>query len=176
MHSWGDENVDWNGISNAAEYIARRLRRLGRVGVRDYKEKYGTVRVYCSLGWYSLHSITHPGYVYSQYPQWLWKLDCHYGRYITRPLNWLVIPYHKWLYLDTYRRAVRKWPHLRREILSACDWPELLSSLGFHSIRTGPNSFCTLLDWAPNDTQFSIEVNWRTEKPDDGEASNNGGS
>lgn len=129
MHDWGDDNVDWNGINNAARYIAEGLVKWGRVNVRDYKEKYGTVRIYCSLGWYGLHSITHPRHVYSRYPKWLWSLDCHYGRYLVRPLNWLVIPYHKFLYRKLYRNAVQKWPHLMVEILSAADFHELLEDV-----------------------------------------------
>jgi hypothetical protein len=129
MHDWSDRNVDWKGISDAARYIAEYLVRWGRVGVRDYKEKYGTVRVYCSLGWYQFHSITHPRAAYSRYPPWLWRLDCRYGWRIFRPVNWLVIPFHKWLYRRAYRNAVRKWPHLREEILRAADFDELLRGL-----------------------------------------------
>jgi hypothetical protein len=46
MHRWGDANVDWQGINNAAEFIAIQLRRWGRIHVLDAKEKWGTVRVY----------------------------------------------------------------------------------------------------------------------------------
>lgn len=129
MHNWGDESVDWDGIYGAARFIAARLRRY-RVNVRDYKEKYGTVRVYCSLGWSQLHSITHPGHVWCRYPKWLWILDCRYGsRIIPFLCNWAVIPFHCWLYRDTYRRAVEKWPHLRDEIVTAADFHELLEGL-----------------------------------------------
>lgn len=129
MHSWGEEGVDWPGISDAAAFIAVYLRRWGRVDVRDYKEKFGTVRVYCSLGWHQLHSITHPGYCYSRYPQWLWKLDCYHGWKIARVLNVVVVPFHRWLYRRAYRLAVEKWPHLRKEILNGADWREILQGL-----------------------------------------------
>lgn len=126
MHDWGDDKVDWKGIGDSAEYIATNLVRWGLVNVRDWKEKFGTVRIYCSLGWYQFHSITHPRHVWGRYPKWLWALDCKYGSKIVRPLNWIVIPYHKWLYRRLYRNAVRKWPHLMEEILSAADFDELL--------------------------------------------------
>lgn len=61
MHTWGDEGVDWDGINDAAEFIGTELKRRARIGVTQYKEKFGTVRVYCSLGWYNLHSIIYPG-------------------------------------------------------------------------------------------------------------------
>ncbi len=129
MHLWGDETVDWAGISAAARFIGTNLVRWGRINVRDYKEKYGTVRVYCDLGWYQFHSITHPSYCYSQYPKWLWSLDCRYGWRLIRPLNWIAVPYHKWLYRRVYRLAVRRWPHLTAEILACADYHELLVGL-----------------------------------------------
>ena len=129
MHRWGDENVDWEGIDAAARFIGERLRRWGRVGVHQYKEKWGEVRVYCSFGWSQVHDITHPGHAYGRYPKWLWRLDCRLGWLLARPLNWLVLPFHKWLYRRTYRQAVKRWPHLRDEILCAADWPELLQEI-----------------------------------------------
>ena len=129
MHSWGDEGVDWKGINDAAHYIATFLVRWGRVSVRDYKEKYGTVRVYCSLGWSQFHSITHPRHCFARYPRWLWSLDCRHGSRILRPLSRLVVPFHCWLYRQAYKRAVTRWPHLRREILAAADFSELLKGL-----------------------------------------------
>lgn len=129
MHIWGEEGVDWEGISAAAAYIGEGLRKWGRVNVVQYKEKYGTVRVYCSLGWWQIHAITHPGYAASQYPHWLWALDCKFGSLICRALNYIVIPYHKWLYRRYYRMAVQKWPHLRHEIICVADYPDLLDML-----------------------------------------------
>lgn len=128
-HHWGEDGVDWSGISDAARFIGEYLVRWGRVGVRDWKEKFGTVRVYCSLGWHQFHSITHPRYQYSRYPQWLWSLDCRYGWRILWPVNRLVVPFHKWLYRRAYRLAVKKYPHLREEILSGADYSELLEGL-----------------------------------------------
>ena len=47
MHEWGDKDVDWDGINDAAEFIADRLTDHFEHWVQQYKEKYGTVRVYC---------------------------------------------------------------------------------------------------------------------------------
>lgn len=119
-------SVDLQEIEDAAAFIARGLR-AWRISVSDYKEKWGTVRVYCRLGWYQFHDITHPGYHYSRYPAWLWNLDCRYsGSWIYTVLNWVVIPIHSLVYGWMYHRAVRRWPHLRREILSCADYRELL--------------------------------------------------
>jgi len=129
MHLWGDEDVDWAGINDAASYIAHYLLRYGRINVRDYKEKYGTVRIYCSLGWHQFHSVTHPRYCYGQYPKWLWSLDCRFGSKVIAPFNRIVIPYHAWLYRRAYKKAIKKWPHLIKEITVAADFPELLKGL-----------------------------------------------
>jgi len=127
MHHWGDK-VDWKGINEAAEYIGTSLTKYGRMRA-DYKEKWGTVRVYVDLGWSQIHSITHPRYHYGQYPKWLWNLDCNYGHYITRVLNLVAVPYHTFLYRMFYTRAVRKWPHLAKEIVYGADHWEILSKL-----------------------------------------------
>ena len=129
MHSWGDEGVDWKGIDDAAEFIGVNLRRWGRVNVRQYKEKFGTVRVYCSFGWHKFHNITHPGWCRGQYPDWLWHLDCDIGSLVIKPINYVIVPYQRWLYRLFYRIAVKKWPHLRREILCAADYSDLLKGL-----------------------------------------------
>jgi hypothetical protein len=147
MHRWGDEGVDWKGISDAANYIGKFLRRWGRVSVTQTKEKYGTARVYCAFGWYQIHSITHPGYVYSRYPRWLWRLDCYYGNYLTRPLNYLAVPFQKWLYRIAYQRALRKWPHLAGEILMGADFIELLMGLDPRLIREKDADGLTAITW-----------------------------
>ncbi len=129
MHRWGDAGVDWKGINDAADWIRDQLTKWGRINVTDAKEKFGTVRVYCTFGWYQFHSITHPRDSYCRYPRWLWNLDCRYGQYFLWPTFWPAEIYHRWLYRKTYQRALRKWPHLREEILSGADHVEYLRSL-----------------------------------------------
>ena len=126
MHNWGDGFEYFNDVGEAAYYIGNFLRKWGRVGVRDTKEKYGTVRVYLSLGWRQLHCITHPGHCFSRYPDWLWHLDCLYLSKAVRLLNCIVGPYHIWLYNKAYQNAIKKWPHIKEEILVMADFPELI--------------------------------------------------
>lgn len=143
MHDWSDRDVDWPGISDAAYWIGKQLMTYGRMGVSDMKEKFGTVRVYVSFGWYQFHTIFKPGYHYSQWPKWLWYLDCVYGSRAIWLLNYVAIPYHKWLYRQVYKQALKKWPHLAKEILCGADWTELLVGLHPDLIyeQTGENSF-----------------------------------
>ncbi len=116
-------------VEEAAAYIGQGLRKWGRVDVRQYKEKFGEVRVYCSLGFISPHHIIWPGYVANQYPwHWLWVADVYFPRWIARVLNWFVQPYHVWLYRRYYREAQANWRHIADEIVDAADYPELLRS------------------------------------------------
>jgi len=126
MHDWSDGWPYFADVDNAARYIGLFLRKWGRVGVRDYKEKFGTCRIYLSLGWEQLHSITHPGHCYSRYPHWLWILDCKYLSKIVRLFNYVILPYHIWLYNKAYQNAIKKWPHIKEEILIQADFPDLI--------------------------------------------------
>lgn len=120
MHRWGDENVDWRGIEEAAEWIGKNLSRWGRIDVSQTKEKYGEVRVYCSFGG-SLYNLCYP-YEYIFYPK-LNKFQLFLYKF--RIPRWFQ-KYQQWVYSRVYRAAIKKWPHLTGEILSGADWPEYL--------------------------------------------------
>lgn len=127
MHSYYDEDadkIDWEGIDAAATYIGENCKKWGRINVVQYKEKFGTVRVYCNFGWYDLASFTYPGYVRYKYP-WMRYIKLHY-------LNFLIIPVQTQIYRYFYAQSVKKYPHLTEEILRAADWPEYLQGLGYN--------------------------------------------
>ncbi len=128
MHRYGDKDVDWRGIDDAAYYIASFCRRYGRLGGQA-KEKYGTVRFYPRFGAYSLFCITHPGYV-SYWSTWAWyaKFDIAYGNKIMRysGLQNFFSLWQPYVYGLAYRCALKKWPHLRKEILACADYPEFI--------------------------------------------------
>lgn len=129
IHMWGEENFDWRGLDWCVNYLNKNLRRWGRINVRQTKEKWGMIRCYCSLGWYNLFSITHPGWVsykVAGYPKWLMSFDIFVLSRIIPHLNYIIVPYHKWLYRRLYKNCVKKYPHLREEILCMADFPELL--------------------------------------------------
>lgn len=124
MHEWGDENVDWKGINDAAYYIGNWLRQWARM-TTDWKEKWGTIRVYVSFGWHGIYPIYRPGYCW--YPTW-WPMRLDFWLANTKAwdlLNRLVIPLQRKAYVWRYKKAVEKWPHLYREIVSAADYGEL---------------------------------------------------
>ena len=89
-----------------------------------------SARIYCSLGWSCLLNITHPGYMhYRSYPKWLMTFDIYYLSKIIPYLNYIIIPYHTWLYRKIYNNAVKKYPHLKKEICCCADYRELLKGL-----------------------------------------------
>ncbi len=125
MHQWGDKDFDWEGLDQVVRYVDKRLKRW-RIDVRQTKEKFGCLRCYCSLGVQMFHQLIWPGYSYNQYPwHWLWRLDISL-HWIWPVLNRIILPIHCRVYRTTYRKAVKRWPHLRKEILCCADWPELL--------------------------------------------------
>lgn len=114
-HYWGDDSFDWGSLYKAQNEIYDICRKYGRVGIRS-KEKYGTIRwEHIGLCGSTLHSFTHPGYVYSRYPKWLWRLDLK-----LRPLKYIAPIIRFWqLLVVQYAFTVtcRKYPHIIVEIL-----------------------------------------------------------
>ena len=132
MHTWGEENFDWEGLDWCVNYLDTNLRRWGRVNVLQTKEKFGCLRCYCSLGWACLFNITHPGWVsykVAGYPTWLMDFDIFVLSKIIPYLNYIILPYHKWLYRKLYANMIKKYPHLRKEILCTADFSLLLQGL-----------------------------------------------
>lgn len=127
-HYWGDEDFDWGSLNDAIEYIDRKFR-LWRINVRQTKEKWGELRCYCNLGLLMFHQIIWPGYVFNQYPyKWMWKLDINLS-WLWRILNLIVLPIHIRVYRYYHKKATKKWPHIKAEILGCPDYPELLKGL-----------------------------------------------
>lgn len=129
-HYWGDESFDWNGLSDAVEYIGVWLRKWPRIQVMQMKEKFGTVRVYCSFGFDCFHSIIWPGY-YWIHKWWPYKFDLWLSHQ-TPILNWInkvIIPIQRKVYAWRYKKAVQKWPHLYNEIVAAADHGKLFEGI-----------------------------------------------
>lgn len=127
-HSWEDESVDWAGIEDAAYFIGGWLIRWVRLPVMQMKEKFGTARVYCSFGWSSFYSIWRPQYFWV--PNWYpWKLDLRLSPWVLPFLNRVGVPIQEAAYRSRYKAAIKKWPHLKEEILCGADRPELLEGL-----------------------------------------------
>ena len=118
-HYWGDKTFDWNSLYEAERELRHIMIRYGRIGVHS-KEKYGTLRFEIFFCDGTLHSITHPGYVRSRYPKWLWCFDLDY-----RPLRFLTPLINFWQKLVlqyAFTVVCNKYPHIRDEIIN--DAPE----------------------------------------------------
>jgi len=125
MHDWSEENFDWSGLNAAGASIGYWLRKWVRMDVRDVKEKFGTLRIYCSFGWSGVYSIWRPGYCW--YPKW-WprQIDSWLSDTVMfNLLNKIVASVQRKAYVWRYKRAVQKWPHLYKEIVCCADYGEL---------------------------------------------------
>jgi len=123
-------NEDTEILRDIAAYeIGKFLVKWGRINVRQTKSKYGTVRVYCSLGYWSFHSFFHPTHIWVRWPKWLYTADLFVGQYVMKYLNYLVVPYQKFIYKKAYERAVKRFPTIAKNILICTDFPEILKPL-----------------------------------------------
>lgn len=113
---------------DAATFIGEWLIKWGRIEVKQYKEKFGTVRVYCDdFGFSDFYSIWRPSYYWIP-SWWPYKLDRRLS-VILRLFNYIVVPVQKVLYRLRYKQAVRKWPKIKAEILDYADFPDLLKGI-----------------------------------------------
>lgn len=149
-HEWGDEGVDWRGIEDAADWIGSQLSRWGWISVTDTKEKYGTVRVYCTFGWDELHNVIYPRRHYIQWKRGglMWHLNySSIIRGLVGTVGRVVVPYQRWLYRFVYALALRKWKHLAGEILMGADYMELLVGLDPRLVREQTGEHCWTIRW-----------------------------
>ena len=131
MHSWGDGFQYFSEVGQAADEIGNFCRRWGRINVTTTKEKWGTARVYCGFS-FSLLTLLKPGYVYypQYWPKWLVHVDIFWVQGRTgRAFGRLLFPYQGAIYRLAYKRALKKYPMIREEILSGADYPEFLEGL-----------------------------------------------
>lgn len=123
-HMWGawpDEL--FAEVGQAADEIGNFCRRWGRIQVSCSKEKYGTARVYCHFGLYQLNSIFYPGYHYIQKPKRLMMIN------IPGWISTVIFPWQRFIYRLAYKRALKKYPMIRSEILCVADYDEFLKGL-----------------------------------------------
>jgi hypothetical protein len=113
-HYWGDEDFDWESLYAAEREAVDIMQKFGRIGVRS-KEKYGTIRWSIFLCDNRLHSFTHPGYMGSRYPKWLWKIDIMHP--LLTPVGWAIRAWQKQVVQFAFKYVCNKYPHIVDEIL-----------------------------------------------------------
>jgi hypothetical protein len=136
MHEWGDGFAYFNDVEQAAQEIKEFCVRWGRLGGQA-KEKYGTVRFYAKFGVRGLHSLTHPGWAgYAWYPRWLIIADIYYFPKLFKwtGITWFFSKWQPFIYSTAYKRALKKYPHIQKEIISQADYHELIKG---HTRKVG---------------------------------------
>lgn len=129
MHSWGHwPDKLFNQVDECAFEIGTFIARWGRMGVLQTKEKFGTVRVYCSFGFDCIHSIVWPKHHWI-HKWWPYRLDLWISTLLQPVINPMLHLLQKKVYRLAYKRAVRKYPHLRNEIFCCADFGELLEGV-----------------------------------------------
>lgn len=138
MHYYGDNWPHWNHLDDAVHLISSYCRRYGRLGGQA-KEKYGTVRFYVMFH-HQLHDLVWPGHYWLRYrqpywwrPRWLCYLlgplfewfDFEVYMPFFGPLQRCVQRWQAWIYVRAYQKAVKRWPHLKKEIICCADQPQL---------------------------------------------------
>jgi hypothetical protein len=116
-------------LDRIANEIGEPLRKWYRIHISQCKEKFGTVRVYCSFGWYLLHDVIYPGHHFNRFPPWLQAVDYRLLGPIVHQLSRITMPIQIAAYRRAYKLAVKKYPHYRTAILAHADWPEYLKGL-----------------------------------------------
>lgn len=139
MHDWSSNWPHFGDVGDAADYIGQFCRRWGFITVSQTKEKYGTARVYVSFsGCPNMHNIFWPSHHYIRWEQYLGKFGevlywidnkivdniIYYSG-----INYIFVPYQRFIYRLAYKRAFKKYPHIKKEIKHGCDFPELLKGL-----------------------------------------------
>ena len=127
-HDWSEKDFDWDSLHKGIRTIWWWCTRIGRIGVHS-KEKYGTHRMSTYLWSGSLFGLTHPGYVYNQYPQWLWNFDCSVIRPFFCKLKFPIRIVRKWqvfVLRTVFHYVLGKYPHIAHELVSDVDCYNLI--------------------------------------------------
>ena len=127
IHIWGDKDFDWEALDGAIDTIYWWTCHIGRFG-GQLKEKFGGLRFYAFFSDGTLYSLCKPGYYYCHWPKWWWRFDLAVISRFTRysGLLWLIRRWQHFIYNLAYQRAIKKYPHIREEILMDADYLELI--------------------------------------------------
>jgi hypothetical protein len=147
-HEWGDEDFDWKSLDKAISEVDHIMTAYGRIGVHS-KEKYGTARWSLYLCTGSLHSLTHPGYVYSRYPKWLWSFDVR-----NKPIKHIAPIIRLWqkkVIQYAFTVVCMRYPHIRDEIIMDAPRELLPPDLAIAAAKMWSNTCDHCKEWSTTD-------------------------
>ncbi len=163
FHDWSDDTFPWKDLDDSISLISDYLQKVGRMPTYA-KEKWGCARISCHFG-LSLHNLMFPRYYFRYHDlfakhKWLINFD-----------NFVFIPFmgklgvtklwFKWqshVYNTAYQMAIKKYPHLRGEILCNADQLEFIKGVT-RKEETQTESLTHVLGW--NGETLST---WRSSK------------
>jgi hypothetical protein len=116
-------------LNDAIWFCDENLRRFARL-YGGGKEKYGHYIQYYSLWRGALFDLIQPHGAYVS-PRWrvlAYDIDPILVKIFDKTgLRWLFTQYQLFIYNIVMQRAVKKWPHLKRELLSNTSFPESIT-------------------------------------------------
>jgi hypothetical protein len=132
MHSWGDSWFRKYGedLHNAGSFISRYCRTRAHLCIH-WKEKWGTLRFEfigsCIFDRYwPIHSIFYPGHLFYRFPKWMLKVDWAVGCVLFGlGIGQLIQRYQLFILRRAINLAVKKWPHIEKEITADSPFWEL---------------------------------------------------
>jgi len=132
MHYYGEWPAKYFEQIDAIAYkIGMFIAKWGRIRVLQTKEKFGTVRVYCHFGFDSIHGLVWPKHDWI-HKWWPYGFDLWISHKVHKIiwLQRLFTQYQEWIYKLAYKKATKKYPHLKPEILDCADYGKLLRKIG----------------------------------------------
>jgi hypothetical protein len=126
-------DAEFQGIPT---YLSNRLNTMGLIRIDDYKTKYNQIRVYVRFGAFYVGDLLPYGIMYGlRFPNLFrhanFKIPYYKLDSIRIPgfINYLLIPYQRFVYRQVYKHTIKKFPKYRENLLSGADYPELLKNL-----------------------------------------------
>ncbi len=131
-HYWGDETFDWREFDEAITYIHVQLTRVG-FGVSS-KEKWGNADIYAYAWGGHIFDLLPYNFRRKYFPKALRTLDFKFGDLLSfLKILPLINKVQYMFYRRVYRRAFKKWPQFKYELIGGmCQWEELKDLLIEH--------------------------------------------
>jgi len=117
-------------------FLSNRLNSMGLIRIDDSKTKFNQIRVYVRFGAFYVGDLVPYGIMYglrfaNLFRHTAFKIPYYKLDRIRIPgfINYLLIPYQRFVYRQVYKYTIKKFPKYRENLLSGADYPELLKGI-----------------------------------------------